>query len=83
MKRLSDVMSVANELAEFFVSKTGFEEKVVYQEITHHYQMVFDNIPKTERRVFKKLCDWDLYRKVSCTKPRHVVNYWINRVSVL
>lgn len=83
LKRLSDVMSVANELAEFFVSKTGFEKTVVFQAITHHYQSVFDNIPKIERKVFKKLCDWDLYRKVSRTKPRHVVNYWINRVSVL
>ena len=83
LKRLSDVMSVANELAEFFVSKTGFEKTVVFQAISHHYQSVFDNIPKIERKVFKKLCDWDLYRKVSRTKPRHVVNYWINRVSVL
>ena len=83
LKHLSDVMTVANELASFFTSKTGFDKTVVYRAITHHYQSVFDNVPKAERASFNRICDWKKYRKVSRTKPRHILNYWINRVSVL
>lgn len=83
LKHLSDVMKVANELASFFASKTGFDKTVVYRAITHHYQSVFDNVPKAERASFNRICDWKKYRKVSRTKPRHILNYWINRVSVL
>ena len=83
LKHLSDVMWVANALAAFFTSKTGFDKTVVYRAITHHYQSVLDNVPKTERRAFKRKCNWGLYRKVSRTKPRHMINYLINWASVL
>lgn len=78
LKHQSDMLGVANELAAFFLPMTGFDKTVVYRAITHHYQSVFEGIPKTERNVFKRRCDWKLYRKVSHTKPRHIKNYWIN-----
>ena len=78
LKHQSDMLGVANELAEFFLSKTGFDKTVIYRAITHHYQSVFTSTPKTERKAFKRKCDWKLYRRVSRTKPRHVLNNWIN-----
>ena len=72
------MLGVANELSAFFKSKTGFDKTVVCRALTHHYQSVLTSIPKTERKAFKRKCDWNLYRKVSRTKPRHVLNYWIN-----
>ena len=45
-KRLVDMMDVANELASFFIPKSGFDKTVVYRAITHHYQVVFVEAPK-------------------------------------
>ena len=81
-KRLRDMLGTANELAAFFIAKTGFDKTVVYRAITHHYQVVFKNVPRVERRTFKKICDWKLYRTVSGTKPRHIVNYWKNKLNL-
>lgn len=79
-KRLGDLMQTANELAAFFINKLGFDKKVVYRAITHHYQIVFVNASKDDVKEFKKLCDWNLYRKVSRTKLRHRMNYWKNKL---
>lgn len=79
-KRHLDLLNTANELATFFVSKTDFDKTVAYRAITHHYQAVLMNAGKAELTELKKLCDWKLYRKVSRTKLRHRVNYWMNRL---
>ena len=79
-KRLHDLMETANVLAAFFIPKQGFDKTVVYRAITHHYQMVFVNVSKEERKELKRLCDWQLYKIVSHTKLRHKWNYWKNRV---
>lgn len=79
-KRLSDLMGIANELAAFFVLNEGFDKTVVYRAITHHFQVVFQNANKTVRKELRDLCDWNLYWKVSRTKPRHRMNYWKNRL---
>lgn len=78
--RKKDMLKVANRLASFFVPKQGFDKTIVYRAITHHFQVVFANVPDKDRREFGQLCDWRLYHKVSRTKPRHVVNYWKNRI---
>ena len=78
-KRLSDFMGIANELAAFFVPKTGFDKTIVFRAITHHYQRVFSDAPKAERNQLRQLCDWSLYRKVSRTKLRHRINYLKHR----
>lgn len=79
IKRLYDIMGIANELAAFFVPRQGFEKTVVYRVITHHYQLVFFEVPKEERAKVKQLCNWNLYKQVSRTKLRHRINYINNR----
>ena len=79
-RRLRDLLGVANELAAFFIPKTGFDKTVVYRAITHHYQVVFVSAPKEGRNDLKSLCDWKAYRTVSRTKLRHRFNYWRNRL---
>ena len=81
-KRLRDLLGTANELAAFFIAKTGFDKTVVYRAITHHFQVVFKNVPRAQRSSFKKICDWKRYRTVSGTKPRHVLNYWKNKLDI-
>ena len=80
VKRLRDLLETANTLAAFFVPKQGFDKTTMYCAITHHFQVVFANVPEKNRRELGQLCDWRLYHKVSRTKPRHVVNYWKNRI---
>lgn len=78
LARKRDMLKVANRLAAFFIPKQGFDKTVVYRAITHHFQVVFLNASKEERKELKRLCDWKLYKMVSCTKLRHRVNYWRN-----
>jgi glycosyltransferase involved in cell wall biosynthesis len=80
MKHLKDFLGIANDLAAFFVSETGFDKTVVYRAITHHYQVVFLNVGKDNRKELKHLCDWQSYKKVSRTKPRHRLNYLRNKM---
>ena len=79
-KRSGDMMRIANELAAFFIPKSGFDKTVVYRAITHHYQAVLMSAPRSEKRHLYALCDWKLYGIVSRTKPRHIVNYCLNRL---
>lgn len=74
-KRMFDMMSIANELAEFFAPKSGFDKTVVFQSVTHYYQRAFTEIPREERKKVKRLCNWRSYRLVSRTKLRHRFNY--------
>ena len=78
-KRLHDLMGVANALAEFFVCKNEFDKTIVFQAITHHYQVAFFNSDKSQKREQKQSCDWKLYHAVSRTKLRHRVNFLRNR----
>lgn len=80
LKRRKDLMGTANELAAFFISKSDFDKKVVYRAITHHYQVVFLDVSKQDKKDLKVLCDWKRYRQVSRTKLRHRWNYLKNRV---
>ena len=82
VKRLRDLLGTANTLAAFFLPKQGFDKTVVCRAITHHYQSVFVNASKGEKKELKRLCDWRLYRTVSRTKPRHRLNYIKNRFAL-
>ena len=75
LRRKVDMLKVANRLAAFFIPKQGFDKTVVYRAITHHYQMAFRPVSRTERKELERVCDWKLYRNVSRTKARHRVNY--------
>lgn len=79
-KRLKDFMDIANDLAAFFIPKTGFNKTIIYRAITHHYQVVFLNAAKENRKELKGLCDWNTYKTVSRTKMRHRINYFQNKV---
>ena len=79
-KRRRDMLDITNELATFFIRKTGFDKTIIYRAITHHYQVVFLNAPKKEKTEIHRLCDWKLYKSVSRTKLRHRVNYLLNHL---
>lgn len=80
LKRKMDFIKVANRLATFFIPKQGYDKTTVYRVITHHFQAVFLNVSKDEKKVLKRMCVWESYRKVSRTKLRHRVNYLKNRL---
>ena len=82
LKRKMDMLKVANRLASFFIPKRGFDKTVVYRAITHHFQVALD-VPKKDIDELSNLCDWKLYRRVSKTKTRHIVNYWKNRLNAI
>ena len=82
-KRMRDLLETANELAAFFILKSGFDKTIVYRAITHHYQAVLSTASENERLELNRMCDWESYRKVSRTKLRHIVYYWINRLKAL
>lgn len=77
-KRMRDFLYIANELASFFIPKSGFDKAIVYRAITHHYQVVFQKATKEDKEL-RRLCNWRLYRAVSRTKLRHRINYIRNR----
>jgi len=83
LARKMDMLKVANRLAAFFLPKRGFDKTVVYQAITHHYQVVLMNASQTDRKKLNELCDWGLYQRVSRTKLRHRVNYMKNRLGFI
>ena len=78
-RRMRDMLLIANELAGFFVPKSGFDKTIVYRSITHHYQRVFSEVYPKEKGELKRQCNWRLYHKVSRTKLRHRFNYLRNR----
>ena len=82
-KRLRDLLGTANELAAFFIPKQGFDKTIVYRVITHHYQVVFVNASKVEKKELKQLCDWKLYMTVSRTKLRQQWNYCRNKMNLI
>ena len=82
LKRVVDLMSTANELAAFFISRKGFDKTVAFRSITHHYQVVFSEVVASEKKKIRRMCDWRSYWKVSRTKLRHRVNYLRNRLGI-
>ena len=80
--RIRDFLEIANELAAFFVPLSGFEKTTVYRAITHHFQVVFLDAPKAEKKELYNRCNWALYWKVSRTKLRHRINYWRVRLGI-
>ncbi len=81
-KRLFDLLDTANNLAEFFVAKQGFNKTTIYRAITHHYQVILQDASKKRLKDLRKLCDWKMYWKVSRTKIRHRWNYLRNRLGI-
>lgn len=78
-KHNKDILFVANQLAGFFTQLEDINKTTIYRAITHHYQVVFAQADNTLRKELHQQTNWKLYRKVSRTKIRHRVNYWIIR----
>ena len=76
-----DIIGIANELSIFFLSKDRMEKKTIYQALTHHYQSAFCHVTPKEDKELLQLVNWKLYRTVSRTKPRHIVQYYAMRLS--
>jgi len=83
LKRKMDMLKVANRLAAFFIPQKGFDKAVVYRAITHHYQSAFSCNSSKDGKELGRSCDWKKYFSVSRTKPKHFVNYIINRFKSL
>jgi hypothetical protein len=81
LKRKIDILIVANRLAAFFIPKDVIDKKIVYQALTHHYQMAFANATPEDDKTLLPIINWDFYRTVSRTKPRHRLLYTAMRIS--
>lgn len=91
LKHWQDIITTANELAEFFAPKNDIGKTTIYRALTHYYQSAFQNVGHREDLLLKTLVDWKCYKRVSRTKLRHRVQYaamrltpalyrWINRI---
>lgn len=83
-KRITDIITIANHLAEFFIPQTNINKSVVFREIAGEYFSAFlPERAKTYGNDYKKVCsqiNWDSYRKVSLY-PRHKLIYNLLRIS--
>lgn len=74
LKRIIDTVTIANNLAEFFIPKTDIDKTVVYREIAGEYFSAFmPERAKAYNNDYKKvssLINWESYREVS-RYPRH------------
>lgn len=83
IKRLFDIIFIANTLAEFFVSKDNIDKKIIYREIAGSYFRgfmpedikVFGN---NDRKLRSKI-NWHLYKKISIF-PRHKRIYQLLKI---
>ena len=74
LKRITDIILVANKLSEFFIPKKDIDKTVVYREIAGEYFSVFMS-PKAEVlegdfTEVNRLINWESYKAVSIY-PRH------------
>ena len=81
LQHWKDLIGTANELSEFFIPKNGIETKTIYQALTHHYQVAFAQASPADDKELLPLVNWESYKIVSGTKPRHRLNYAAMRIS--
>ena len=81
LKHWKDIIGTANELAEFFTKKCEIGKETIYPALTHHYQMAFAHSTPAWDKELLPLVNWDLYKTVSRTKPRHQLLYTAMRIS--
>lgn len=83
IKRLFDIIFIANTLAEFFVSKDNIDKKIIYREIAGSY---FRGFMPEDIKVFgnndsklRSKINWHLYKKISIF-PRHKRIYQLLKI---
>ena len=82
-KRLTDKVSIANQLASFFMQADGLDKTTVYRATTHLYQSVLLYPAQYVRQYVLPTINWQLYYTVSRTKLRHRFNYLKYRLKYL
>lgn len=81
MRSKESLITIGNELSELFAKEPNINKTVAYQALTQCYQMAFIDNTHEEDRQLKQLIDWHCYHRVSRTKPRHRINYFLLRTS--
>lgn len=77
LKHYLDTITCANELADFFIPKTGIEKDVIYQRITYYYKIEFTNCTRLESSKLRQMINWCNLKKVSKTNLRNRIQYLI------
>lgn len=81
LRSKESLISIGNDLSNFFSNEHGIDLTIAYQALTQCYQMAFIDNTREEDRQLKQLIDWHCYHRVSRTKPRHRINYSLLRMS--
>lgn len=81
LRSKESLISIGNDLSNFFSNEHGIDLTIAYQALTQCYQMAFIDNTHEEDRQLKQLIDWHCYHRVSRTKPRHRINYSLLRIS--
>lgn len=81
LRSKESLISIGNDLSNFFSNEHGIDLTIAYQALTQCYQMAFIDNTREEDRQLKQLIDWHCYHRVSRTKPRHRINYSLLRIS--
>jgi len=83
VKRLFDIIYIANTLADFFIPKDNIDKEIIYREIAGSYFRGF--MPEeislygnNDRELFQRI-NWDNYKKISIF-PRHKRLYQLLRI---
>lgn len=75
------LITIGNELSEFFSRENNIDRTIVYQALTQCYQAAFINNTREEDRLLRQWVDWKCYKRVSRTKPRHRLQYMTLKLS--
>lgn len=80
-KRIIDIITIANRLAEFFIHKTDINKSVVYKDLSSYYPNVLVLAKKYNFNTSKCFDDFNLgYYKVISAKTINVVYYFLLKI---
>ncbi len=80
-KRITDIITIANRLAEFFIPKTDINKSVVYKDLSSYYPNVLVLAKKYNFNTSKCFDDFNLgYYKVISAKTINVVYYFLLKI---
>ncbi len=81
IKHKLDIITSANKLASFFIPRSGFNKKKIYQLITYYYKIEFADCTEDECTLLIENINWDSLRKVSRATIRTRLQYLILRTN--
>ncbi len=80
-KRTIDTVFVANYLSDYFIPIPNIEKTAIYRIINDRYLSSLRGSNLKIDKELKRLIKWECFRKVSRTKSRHRVLFFLARVS--